>query len=156
MSFHHDKPNFEADFDISPISTRLRGAMRATIYEEGQKGPQEHIDVSNDWWVDVEWCLEGHLRHHLCGSFCIGVHLESIGKGKDYSFHEDDIEMEPCGNGYYRFPFRIPAGEIRTSDCGRLYLVAVTLTSKNPCGGQGHINAYVKEGCVMFHLPPSP
>ena len=155
MSFKNEKPNFECKFDIQPHVSYLEGAMQATIYEDGAKGPQEYIDVSNDWWVEIEWYLKGDLRRHLCGYFCLGLHLESIGKGPEYSFHREDIKMKPCGNGYYRYKFKVPAGEIKAKSCGKLYMVAVTLTSKDSCGGQGHINAFCKEGCVMFHQPPA-
>jgi hypothetical protein len=153
--YKHDNPNFDCKFDISPIACKLKGAMRATIYEDGQKGPQEHIDISNDWWVDVEWVLKGHLTRHLCGSFCIGVHLESIGTGQEYSLGPHEVKMDPCGKGYYRYRFKVPAGTISADDCGKLYIVAVTLTSLDYCGGHGHINAFCKEGCVMFVNPPA-
>ena len=153
--FVNKHPNLDCPFDISPIATRLHGAMRATIYEEDQSGPQEHIDVANDWYVDIEWYLKGHLTRHLCGKFCLNVHLESIGKGEEYSFGPEYVDMDPCGNGYYRHRFHIKAGEVKAGDCGRLYLVAVTLSSLDECKGQGHINAYCKEGCVMFVNTPA-
>ena len=155
MDFQNKEPNFDCPFDISPIAARLKGAMRATIYEEGQQGPQEHIDISNDWVVDVEWYLKGHLTKHLCGEFCIEVHLESIGEGREYTLGPQHVKMDPCGKGYYRHLFKVPAGHIQAGDCGRLYIVAVTLTSKDACGGQGHINAFCKEGCVMFVQTPA-
>ena len=155
MTFKHEHPNFECEFEIEPYSSKLTGAMRATIFEEGEDGPQEHIRIDRDVYVAVEWFLHGHLTRHLCGSYCIGVHFESIGKGKEYSFGPYEVEMEPCGDGHYREVVRIPAGTIKAGDCGKVYLTAITLTSKDACGEPGHIRAFCKEGCVMFVEPPA-
>ena len=153
---HHPHPNFECPFDISAHTCKLSGSMQATIYEEGEEGPQEHITIDKDWYVDVEWFLHGHLTRHLCGSFCVAVHLESIGEGEEYSFGPEEIKMDPCGDGHYRHRFKVPAGAVKAGACGRLYIVAVTLTSKDACGDPGHIRAFCKEGCVMFTEPAAP
>ncbi len=153
MNFHHEHPNFECPIEISPFVSELTGGLRATIYEEGQPGPQQIISIDNDWYVDVEWFLHGHLTRHLCGTFCIGVHLESIGEGAEPSFGPQEVEMDPCGNGHYRHQFRIPAGKVQASDCGKVYIVAVTLTSKDACGKTGHIAAFCRKGSLMFTNP---
>lgn len=153
MTYLHEHPNFDCPFEISPQSCRLTGGLRGTIYEEGEKGPQEHITTDKDWYVDVEWYLHGHLVRHLCGTFCIGVHLESIGEGREYSFGPARVKMDPCGDGHYNYRFKIEAGSVEPGDCGRLYIVAVTLTSEDYCGYPGHIRAFCKEGCVMFTEP---
>lgn len=154
--FHHEHPNFDCPFEISPFTCKLTGGLRATIYEDGQKGPQEIITTDNNWTIDVEWFLHGHLTRHLCGTFCIGVHLESVGEGPEKSLGTFEVPMEPCGNGHYRYEVKVPAGTVPSADCGRLYIVAITLTSKDACGKPGHINAFCKEGCVMIAEPAAP
>lgn len=155
MPLHHEHPNFNCPIEISPFVCRLTGGMQATIYEDGEEGPQQHIRIDRDWYVDVEWYLHGHLTRHLCGSFCIGVHLESIGAGEEFSLGPEAVVMEPCGDGHYRHRFKVNAGRVSAGECGTLYEVAVTLTSKDSCGGAGHIAAFCKEGCVMFVEPPA-
>lgn len=150
MSFHHDHPNFECPIEISDFAADLTAGLRATIYEDGQSGPQKIIDITNNWVIDVEWFVHGHLARHLCGTFCVGVHLESVGEGEEYSFETQEMEMDPCGDGHYRLPFRIPAGKVKAGDCGKVYIVAVTLTSKDPCGRAGHIAGFCRKGSLMF------
>lgn len=154
MTFKHEHPNFKCDFEIDPFDSKLDGSMRATIYEEGEVGPQKHIRIDRKVFVDVEWFLHGHLTRHLCGTWCIGVHFESVGKGKEYSFGPYDVKMKPCGDGHYRYVVEIEAGKIKAGDCGKVYLTAVTLTSRDKCGDPGHIRAFCQDGSVMFVEPP--
>jgi len=151
----YDKPcNGECSFEVSPYE-KLRGAIRATIYEDGQDGPQDIVDVGNDWYVKVQWRLKGGLRHHLCGTFCVKVSFESIGKGREFDFGPVEVDMEPCGNGYYEYIFRgSDYKKIKPKNCGRLYHVGVSLTSKDPCGEIGHISGFCDIGTVMFVRPP--
>jgi len=97
--------------------------------------------------------LEGPLVHHLCGEFCVCLHLECFGPGPEYTLPDPcpRIPMDPCGDGQYSYRINIPAGTIDPKVCGNVCCLAVTLTSFDPCGNPGHIAAYCRDLCVMFY-----
>lgn len=156
------------EFEIDPHACDLWGYIRASVYEEEYpEGPHDAktiIACDEDWYVKVKWKIWGGLMHHLCGYFCVCVHLESIGPGPDYSLDcdgdgnpcIDSIDMDPCGEGEYEVTCRIPAGTVDCGDCGKLYLLGVTLTSRDACKEPGHIAAYCKGPTLMFYEPPDP
>ena len=144
----------ECAFEVSPIATQLSGTIKAAVYEEGGVDPTSIIQIDQPWYVDVEWTLKGHLRRHLCGKWCVRVHLESIGGGKEYSLpeHCQYFDMNPCDrDGVYRHRINVAPYTIKPEDCGTVYLVAVTLTSLDACGKPGHIAAYCKGATLMFY-----
>lgn len=155
------------DFEIDPHACDLWGYIRASVYEEEYpEGPHDAktiIACDEDWYVKVEWKIWGPLRHHLCGYFCVCVYLESIGPGDDYNLDCDgngnpcilEIPIDPCKeDGKYEVTCRIPAGTVDCGDCGKLYLLGVTLTSLDACYDPGHIAAYCKGPTLMFYEPP--
>ena len=88
------------------------------------------------------------------------AYLESIGPGKEYKLDLDPdnpdekclkIPLEPCGDGVYRIRVEFPAGKIRTGECGRLYLLAVTVIGLDACGDPGHITGFCKGPTLMFY-----
>ena len=143
----------ECEFEVSPVACSLTGKIKAAVYEEGGVQPTTIIQLDQGWYVDVEWALYGHMRRHLCGKWCVKVHLESVGVGNEYSLpeHCDYFPIEPCNDGTYNKRIRFPAGTISASDCGKLYLLAVTLTSLDACEKPGHIAAYCKGPNLMFY-----
>lgn len=153
MNGHDHACNRECEFEIAPYEL-IRGGIRATLYEEGETGPQEIISVDNEWYVKVQWYLRGGLRRHLCGDFCLRVSFESIGRGKDRDFGPVEVKMDPCGDGWYEYTFKSSDWKkIRAGDCGQLYHVGVSLTSK-ACGEPGHIKGFCDVGTVMFTRSP--
>ena len=163
MSNGHPSERFgECRFEIDPYICRVWGDIAAYVHEgapaEGLQDPTTIIDCDEDWHVVVRWHLHGALVHHLCGEFCVNVFLESIGPAKEYKLHGGRVKMEPCGDGEYELVIPVPAGTVGCDDdneCGLLYIIAVTLTSVDPCGNPGHIAAYCKGPTLMFHRSPA-
>jgi hypothetical protein len=146
----------ETEFEFFPVNSELRGEISAEILEVGGVDPNTIISTNQEWVVKVDWFIEGPLVRHMCGSWCLSVQLESVGLGNDYNLPEGgriEIPMNPC-DGEYSYEIRVPAGTIDPEDCGTLYLLAVTLTSKDPCDRPGHIAAYAKGPNVMFYDGP--
>ncbi len=149
MHGYEDACNKECSFEVTPYE-RLRGGIRATIYEEGQRGPQDIVAIGDEWYVKVQWYLTGGLQRHLCGQFCVAVYFESIGRGKEFSFGPVEVEMKPCGDGRYEYIFKGSDWvKLKEKHCGRLYHVGVSLTSR-ACDRPGHIAGFCDVGTVMF------
>ena len=146
----------KCEFEVSPHICELTGRMEATLFEVGGYPPTGIIRTDQEWGVRVNWCIEGHLIHHLCGEFCICVYIECIGAGPEKTLKCVRVPFDPCGNGCYSVDITIPAGAIDAGacqDCGQVCCLAVTLTSFDPCQKSGHIAAFCKGPCVMFTLP---
>lgn len=136
-------------FEVEQIHTKLGGKIAATVYEVGGDDPTNIIGTDQDWKVVVEWEVHGHIIRHLCGKWVVGLSLESIGTAPEYDFDKVYIDMEPCGDGKYSHTFDIPAGKVSADEDGTLYLVAVTLSSRDACNKPGHIGGFCRGGSVM-------
>ncbi len=147
-------PFEHCEFEISPFATKLTGTLKATVYEDGGVDPTTIIRVDESWHVDIEWTLKGHIRRHLCGEWCVTVHLESVGPGNEYTLPNPAVHfpIDPCNDGNYKYTIKVPAGTIQPEDCGTLFLLAVTLTSLDGCKKSGHIAAYCKGPDLMFYV----
>jgi hypothetical protein len=80
----------------------------------------------------------------------VKVDLESIGTAKEYSSELYKIDMDPCKKEGYSHTFEIASNTLHPAEGGTVYLVAVTLSSLDPCGQPGHIWAYGTGVSVMF------
>ena len=147
---HVGEPFRECEFEITPFATEVRGRIRATVFESGGEHPTGIIRENQDWYVRVDWQLQGSLLHHLCGTFCVALHIECMGAGPERTLGQQRIEMDPCGDGRYTSYIRVPAGTISGGDCGRVCCLYVTLTSFDACGDPGHMAAYCEGPCIMF------
>ena len=150
-------PLLDCSREFTPLVATTAINLKATVYEVGGSTPTNIIRTDQDWYVEVEWGITGHLVRHFCGNWHVSVALESIGPGKEYQFPDPPaiIAMEPCGDGTYKHTIKVAAGSVDARDPdGTLYLVAVTLGSSDPCGGAGHLYAY----CTgeELHFVPGP
>lgn len=142
----------ECKFQLDPYICDLDGYIRAYVVDLDRQQPSTIINCDEGGEVHVEWDIRGPLRDHLCGSWCICVYLESIGPGPEIEV-PDSCRTYPivaCKDGPYRHVVRLPAG-VDCGDCGKLYIVGVTLTSKDGCDNPGHIAAYCKGPTIMFY-----
>ena len=157
-------------FQIEPFLAQLTGSMSIQVLDLDNQQPTTVVDCDTGASVKVHWDIEGHLKKHLCGKWCVCVHLESLGPGPELSVKNpcESIDWEPCNEGGWNYEVVIPHDITTPQDnntngvddkdelcdpnqCGLLYQIGVTLTSKNGCGGPGHIAAYCKGPCIMFY-----
>jgi len=136
----------------------LTGKMRCRLYQEGE--PRGYINADLDAEMRVKFCLDGHLRQHLCGKLCVSVHIECLGPGPEITLPKAIQDMDPCGDGCYKFKIPIPAGTLtpdENEECGQVCCFVVTLTSLTPCEPHrtGHIHCFCKGPCVMVHSNPN-
>jgi hypothetical protein len=147
----------DCEREFTPLVASTTIKLSATVYEVGGTGPTNIIRTDQDWYVDVEWEITGHLIHHLCGTWHVSVVLESIGPGNEYQFPDppDKVKMDPCGDGTFKHRINVRAGEVEARDVdGTLYIIGVTLGSTDACDKPGHVYAY----CTgeELHFVPGP
>ncbi len=156
-------------FQIQPFATELKGSMEIEVLDLDNLQPTTVVNCDQGAKIKVHWDIEGHLKKHLCGQWCVCVHLESLGPGPELSVKNpcETFAWEACNEDGWDYEVVIPQdiqvqdtdgnGQDDKSDlcnpdsCGMLYEIGVTLTSKNGCGGPGHIAAYCKGPCIMFY-----
>ena len=148
------EPFKECEIEIAPYVCKLTGKIAATVYESGGQSPTGIIRVNQPWYVKVNWELEGPLLHHLCGKFCIALHIECMGSGPEETLATVYVPMDPCGDGKYESYINVAAGVIDEAACGQVCCLYITLTSLDECGDPGHIAAYCEGPCIMFAPAP--
>jgi hypothetical protein len=141
----------EHQIEIGPL-TGLKGTISARFSEDenGLVPAQNVVSARETYYVQVQWNLTGELKHHICGTWQVKIDLESIGTAKEYTSECLKIPMDPCKEDDYIARFRLSPKDVEPDPCGTVYLVAVTLTSLDPCGNTGHIWGYCKGPSVMF------
>ena len=156
MSNGSPLPLAVCEFEIVPVHEPLVGEIEAAIFELGGTDPTAIIGSDQAWYVRVRWRLRGILKRHICGTWCICVYLERLGPGPDIRLECRDVPIDPClpDREYYEAVFNVAPGSVAFDDCGTLYCVAVVLTSKDPCGGAGHISGFCREACVLIRQGP--
>ncbi len=137
-----------------PKSHWLSGRIEATFLDSGI-APNTIIRIQDDWYVDIYWSLTGTLQSLICGEWCIHLHMESIGEGKEFNYprnrREIRVPVKPCGNGRYYHRLKVPGGTVKADECGIPYETAVTVTMYDECGNPASIVGIVKGPMIHFH-----
>ena len=113
----------------------LTATFEATVHEgDPQLPPTDIVAENQDIVVKARWCIQGKLRHHLCGTWCVKVAWESCGDGPE-GHQVVHVPFDPClpDNQCYETVARIGAGTLTAGDCGTAYCFCVTLTSEYDC-----------------------
>ncbi len=148
----------EVQVEIAPLAENLLLKLSAQFYEdEKAEVPASSIVYTGEtYYVVVRWWFEGNtiLAHHFCGTWQVKIDLESIGTAAEYTSALRNIKMDPCKKGTRRNPyyakFALTPGVVKPHEGGTVYLVAVTLSTLDPCGAKGHMWGYAKGPSVMF------
>jgi len=146
-------PNqFECQTEIGPMAKDLAIKLGAGIWENetGTVPAESIVSASETYYVIVWWELVGGFKRHLCGKWQVKIDLESIGTAGEYTSDVRMIDMDPCKDGPFVQVFPLTPGTLTPHPAGTVYLVAVTLSSLDPCGDPGHIWGYCKGETVMF------
>jgi len=124
--------------------------------------PVDIISWDEIYYVIVYITLSDGVRRHLCGKLCVDIDVDTCGPAPDLQFEEQDVDLDPCGNGIYVIWFALPAGTFAPpagypNRCGRVYRLCVTVGSHDPCGGPGLIWGHCDSVEIAVHPPvPSP
>lgn len=148
----NDVTDMKCEFELEPYKPGMTGWISAYIRDNDGTDPVTVIDCDSGGTIVIEWDIDGSLRDHMCGKWCVTAYLESIGPGPELALPGgcECIDWEPCHDGSWKKEIAIPQG-IECTDCGSLYQVGVTLTSKDGCGNPGHVAAFCKGATVMFY-----
>jgi hypothetical protein len=136
---------------------RLEGTLEAECFElDPALQPTDIITDRQSFRVRVKWCVIGELRRHLCGTWCIQIAWESCGSGPEGEWHRD-IDFDGCDeDGCYQLDFDFPPGRLPAGECGTVYCLCVTLSSKRVCGERkyvGLIHGFCKDVCCIMVRP---
>lgn len=124
--------------------------------------PVDIISWDETYYVVVYITLNNAVRRHLCGKLCVDIDVDTCGPAPDLQFPEQDVDLNPCGNGVYYVVFTLPAGTFQPpagypNRCGRVYRLCVTVGSHDPCGGPGLIWGHCDSVEIAVHPPvPNP
>ena len=149
----------EVTVEIAPLLQDCVLKFKAEWYEdELAMVPASNIVYTGEtYYVKVDWWFEGNLAftRHFCGSWRVKIDLESIGKADEYTSDVVQIDMDPCNmgtqNNPYTHTFALEPGNVNPHPDGTVYLVAVTLATRDVCDEPGHIWAYGTGPSVMFY-----
>lgn len=137
-----------------PKSRYLSGQIAASILDGGI-APNTIIKVGDDWYVDIYWSIKGILMPLIYGKWCVNLHMESMGHGKEFNFphrgQEVYVKVDPCGNGYYHHRLKVPANTVKPKHCGIPYKLVVSLTFHDACGRPGYLTGVVEGPILHFY-----
>jgi hypothetical protein len=147
----------KGSFEISGDPELLSGYISADVYEVGGVAPKNIIRIDQDWFVRLNWALEGTLKSMICGTWCIRLHLESIGKGDELdlpgAYREVEVPLDPCGDGRYTYDFVVKAGTVRPEHCSTPFKLVTTVVYKNSCDLPGPMAGFVEGSILQFYDP---
>lgn len=138
--------------EITTPTAPLTGQMVAGIYE-GDTPTNGIIRVDQESSVRVYWTLKGPLADCICGSWCVKVHLESIGSGPEFELSEvPRVELDPCGDGNYHAEIRLTPEKVTPAHCSSVYKLVATVTYLTPCNKPGPMAGFYEfPGLVQFY-----
>jgi hypothetical protein len=144
-------------FEVSGDPELLYGSISADVYEIGGVSPKNIIRIDQDWVVRLYWALEGSLKSMICGTWCLNLHLESIGKGQELdlpgAYNEVRVPLDPCGDGRYTYDFVVKAGTVRPEHCSTPFKLVSTITYVNSCDLPGPMAGFVEGSILQFYDP---
>jgi hypothetical protein len=137
----------------------LRATLEASCHEgDPALPPTDIISANQELLVKVRWCVQGDLRRHLCGTWCVNVAWESCGPGPEEQASQR-VPFDPClpDDRCYEAEFRFPPGTLPPGDCGTIYCLCVTLSSEVTCPDgtryAGLIFGFCRDVCCVMVRP---
>jgi hypothetical protein len=143
-------------FEVNLPDPPLWGKIWATVQETGIP-PANIIRADKPWGVDVHWCIYGNLAPFICGSWCVRLHLESIGPGPEFNLPGKGekcaklIAIDPCKNCYGAY-IDVSPGVIKPEQCGIPYKLVVTVQYLTACKDRtGPMTGFVEFPVIEFY-----
>jgi len=105
------------------------------------------VEVSDEWKLEVDWCVCGRFADLICGCWCVQVFIDDIdgvgptsGLLRSARVSTDDTvtssEGEDTATKCYEYTTTFPAGSV---GAGVYNLVVLITLSTSPCDDPGHL-----------------
>jgi len=104
------------------------------------------VEVSDEWKLEVDWCVCGRFADLICGCWCVQVFIDDIdGVGPTHGLIKSarvDVkavtssEGEDTATKCFEKTFTFPAGSV---GAGVYNLVVLITLSSDPCDQPGHL-----------------
>lgn len=148
----NDVEHLECEEEIAPLADDLKLVMWVKISEDekGEQVARRIVFGEEEYYIHVYWKLIGKLARHFCGKWQVKVDLESIGTSKEFTSPLKTINMDPCKEDEYYVRFTLGPADLDPHPGGTVYIPAVTLSTLDPCGKDGHMWGYCQGPSVMF------
>ena len=132
------------------IPSELYLRLDSGIFQHGQE--VKAIDLNEDWYVGVYWCLLGRLAKILCVDWCVSVKFESMGEGEEFS-RSYIVESEECERCWrHRFRDNELPVVVTDRECADVYRVVVVLSARDKCRKKPvGITGYCDLGLIEFY-----
>lgn len=123
---YHECETCHTTVDI-PLDLKLQ--LDSGLFQDGKEVTQ--VDLNEDWYVNVYWCLKGGLAKTTCVDWCVAVHFESIGDDPEFEVRRY-VKTRPCRRCWR---LHIPGGQIEVdrTECGDVYRLVVVVTARDKC-----------------------
>lgn len=123
--------------------------------------PLDIIAWDQEYQIVVTIEMPDPVRRHLCGTLCVDVDVDTCGPAPDKQFDEEQVPLDPCGNGVYVVVFKLEPNTFKdeSNRCGRVYRICITIGSHDLCTppGPGLIWAHCDSLEIAVHPPvPNP
>jgi hypothetical protein len=143
-------------FEINrPLHGSLNGGISAYVTEVDGVDPIGILEADKDFKVHITWYLEGPLTPYVCGDWCIGIFLESIGDAPELNLPAEPlfIPLDPCpGRNEYAAWVLVPAGTIEPKHCGVPYKLVATVTYRTPKHRPGPMAGFAEGPTLQFYV----
>lgn len=145
---------YPAEIEVDIEVGDLKLTLWVDIFEdEAATIPAKRVVWGTEtYYVKPHWKLTGKIASQLCGKWRVKLDLESIGPRAEFESKVNEIDFNPCNNGEYSTLFVLHPADLQPHEAGTVYIPAVTLSTVDPCGGEGYIWGFFVGPSVMFIL----
>jgi len=142
---------FECEEEIA-IDAKVTLSLKVDIYEDEAATVEAKRIIwgTEKYYVKPYWKLNGKIVSQLCGTWRVKIDLESIGDAPEYTSEVREIAMNPCKEDEYSTVFVLQPDMLKPHEAGTVYIPSVTLSTIDPCGGEGYIWGFLVGPSVMF------
>jgi hypothetical protein len=146
---YHKCETCHTTIDI-PLDLYLR--LDSGVFQNGKEVKQ--VDLNEDFYVGVYWCLLGGLAKSICVDWCLSVKFESMGPGEEFSLPYV-LETDRCR---WCWRYRFSGQQIKekvvvtAEECADVYRIIVVVTARDKCDKEPvGITGFCDLGVVQFY-----
>jgi len=142
---YHECETCHTTVDI-PLDLSLQ--LDSGVFQDGREVKQ--IDLNEDWYVGIYWCLRGRHAKTVCVDWCLSVKFESMGDDREF----ETYNVVTTGHCHRCWRLRVPAQQIvvHGRECADVYRIVVVVTARDKCYGRPvGITGFCDLGLVEFY-----